>query len=326
MRRRDFVTMLGATVAWPAMSAAKPARKPLRIGMLETVPLGYNAAQVDAFQRGMQALGYLEGKDYAIEYRSADGRVERFPELATELIRRNVDVIVARGTPATLAARNASRSIPVVMSAVGDPVGAAVVANLARPGGNVTGLSSFTTVLQSKKVEILHELIPSIRRVGAMLTMSNPVTPSQWGAIRNAAEALGLQARLFDLRGPEDIDAAFRAAAADGVGGLVFGLGSLIQANRQAVVEQAARHRIPAIFHSREFVEAGGLISYGVSYLDLYFRAASYVDKIARGARPGDLAIGQPTKFELVFNLRTAKSIGLTISESFLIRADEVIE
>jgi putative ABC transport system substrate-binding protein len=329
MRRREFIALLGgtaATIAWRQAALAQPSRKVLRIGMLETIPQAFNAALLDAFQRGMQERGYLQGKHYVIEYRSADGHVERFPELAAELVRLKVDIIVSRGTPAALAASGATKTIPIVMAAAGDPPKIGAVADIARPGGNVTGLSSFTTVLQTKKVEILRDAMPSVRRIAALLTMSNPIALPQWSEIKSTAQALGMQAQLYDLRNSADIESAFRTAAADGVEAFVVGLGSLIQANRQSVVDQANKHRLPAIFQSREFVEAGGLMSYGVSYTDLYFRAADYIDKIAKGARPGDLAIEQPSRFELVVNLKTAKAIGLNMPDSFLVRADEVIE
>jgi putative tryptophan/tyrosine transport system substrate-binding protein len=328
MRRRQFIAGLASaaasSVSWPLAARAQQAGKIWRIGMLETIPAALNAPLFDALKDGLRAHGYVEGQNLVIDYRSADGRVERFPELAAELIRLQVDLIVARGTPATLAAKNATSTIPIVMTSAAEPL--LFVASLARPGGNVTGLSAFAHVLSAKRLEILRDTIPGLSRIGGLMTMSNPVTVPQWKEIEAAARSVGIESKLFDMRKPEDFAPAFDAASAQRVGALIVGLGSLIQANQKLIVELAARHRLPAMFLSREFVDAGGLMSYAPHYADLYRRAATYVDKIFKGAQPADLPIEQPTKFELVINLKTARALGLTLPQSIEARADEVIE
>jgi putative ABC transport system substrate-binding protein len=328
MRRRQFIAgfagAAAASVSWPLAARAQQAGKVWRIGMLETIPAALNAPLLGALKEGLRAHGYLEGQNLVIDYRSADGRVERFPELAAELVRRKADLIIARGTPAILAAKNASSTIPIVITSSAEPL--LFVASLARPGGNVTGLSSFANVLSAKRLEILRDTIPGISRIGGLMTMSNPVTVPQWTEIETAARSVGIESQLFDMRTQGDFAPAFDAASQQRVGALIVGLGSLIQANQKLIAELAARHRLPAIFSSREFVEAGGLMSYGPSYADLYRRAAIYVDKIFKGALPADLPVEQPTKFELVINLKTARALGLALPQSIEARADDVIE
>ena len=327
MRRREFLGALGgAAAAWPLGARAQQAAKVWRIGMLETIVVGLNAANLDAFRKGLRELGYIEGQNLAIDYRSADGRSERFPELASELVRLKVDVIVTRGTPAVLAAKEATATIPVVMAASGAPLRTGVVTGLARPGGNVTGLSAFTLELLAKRIEILREAIPGLTRIGFVHNLGNPVAPPQWEELNAAAPTLGIELQLLDVRKLEDVERAFATAVARRTQALVVGNDTVIHVNRRHVVELAASHRLPAMYLSRELVDAGGLMTYGVSYPDLYRRAAIFVDKIFKGAKPSDLPIEQPTKFELVVNLKTAKALGVAISESFLLRADEVIE
>jgi putative ABC transport system substrate-binding protein len=263
--------------------------------------------------------GYIEGQNLVIEYRSADGRAERFPDLAAELVRLNVDLIVTRGTPAIFAAKNATKTIPVVMAASGDPLGAGVVAGLARPGGNVTGLSAFVTELQAKRLELLREMVPRINRIAALLDTSSPAEPPQWEETKAAARTLAIEAQLLDVRKPEDLSRAFETAIRQRADALVVGINVLTQANRRPIADLATTA-------SREFVDAGGLVALGVSYPDLYRRAATYVDKILKGAKPADLPIEQPTKFELMINLKTAKALGLEVPPMLLARADEVIE
>jgi putative ABC transport system substrate-binding protein len=327
VRRRDFIALLGsAAAAWPLAARAQRAGKVWRIGMLETIGVGLNAANLDAFRKGLRELGYIEGQNLAIDYRSADGRSERFPELVAELVRLKVDVIVTRGTPAVLAAKEATATIPVVMAASGAPLRTGVVTGLARRGGNVTGLSAFTLELLAKRIEILREAIPGLTRIGFVHNLGNPVAPPQWEELKAAAPTLGIELQLLDVRKLEDMERAFATAAAQRTQALVVGNDAVIHENRRHVVELAASHRLPAMYLSRELVDAGGLMTYGVSYPDLYRRAAIFVDKIFKGAKPADLPIEQPTKFELVVNLKTAKALGVAISESFLLRADEVIE
>ncbi len=327
MKRRAFITLLGGAAAcsilWPRAAGAQQA-KVWRIGVLETISPALNAANLNALRQGLRELGYAEGRNFVFEYRSADGRNERFPELANELVRLNVDVIVTRGTPAAIAAKNATNAIPVVMAAMGEPL--MLVSELSRPGGNVTGLSSFVTELQGKRIEVLQETVPSIARVGAMLSMGNPVTPPQWTEIEAAARKLNIEPKLFDVRARDDLPRAFEQARAFRADALIVGTGALIQDNRQLVAELAIQNRLPTMHVSREWVDAGGLVSYGPSYPDLYRRAASYVDKIFKGANPGRLPVEQPVKFELIINLKAAKALGLTVPPALLSRADEVIE
>jgi putative ABC transport system substrate-binding protein len=327
MRRRRFITLLGgAAVVWPFAAHAQQPSRVYRIGILETVPAGLNVANLADLRRGLQEHGYVEGRNLQIEYRSAEGRADQFPELAAELVRIGVDLIVTRGTPAAKAAKAATATIPVVMAAIGEPLGVGVVASLARPGGNVTGLSAFVTELSGKRIELLKEAFPFIARVGFLQNIGNPVSPPQWEAIQAAAKALGLSAELFDVRSDRDIAGAFAIIAARRVDALSVGIDALTQANAKMIVDLAAEHKLLTAYPAREFVDVGGLLSYGPSYPDLYFRAAGLIDKIFKGAMPGDLPVQQPVKFELVVNLRTAKALGLTIPESFLLRTDEVIE
>jgi putative ABC transport system substrate-binding protein len=325
MRRRDVITLFGvATTIWPLTARAQQAGKTLRIGILETVPASENAANFDAFRLGMKELGYVEGKNLTLDYRSADGHDERFAALANALVASNVDLIVTRGTPAVLAAKKVTQSLPIVMAAIGEP--RIAVAAIAHPGGNVTGLSAFVTDLQAKRVELLKDISPGIARIAALMNMSNPVLPPQWQDIEAAARSLGLGSQLLDVRAADDLNTAFDIASRDHVNALVVGIDALTQANRQRIAQLAIDHRLPAIYASRQFVTAGGLMSYGPSYPDLYRRAAAYIDKIVKGARPGDLPIEQPTKFDLVINLKTAKGLGVSVPQSLWVAADELIE
>ena len=325
MDRRTFLgTVAGGLLAAPLAVDAQPAAKVYRIGMLERTSPAINAANLDAFRRGLRDAGYVEGKNLVIEYRSAEGRDDRFPGLATELVRLKVDLIVTRGTPAALAAKNATQAIPVIITGLADPVGQGVVASLARPGGNITGVSAIVTEIYSKRVELLRELAPRVSRIAAILNMSNPSIPAAWKEIERAAQSLGIQAQLVDVRKPDDLGPAFDGAMRQRADAAVVGLDTLTQANQRLIVDLAARHRLPAVYASAEF--AGGLIIYGVNYPDHYRRAASFAERIFKGAQPGDLPVERPTKFELVINLKTAKALGLTIPPSLLQRADQVIE
>lgn len=327
MRRRNFIAAIVAVTAAPwSRVHAQQANRRWRIGVLETVSAAMNTANFDAFRQGLKELGYSEGRDYVVEYRSADGRPARFPELAAELVGLRVDLIVTRGTPAARAAQQATTTIPIVMAAIGEALGAGVVASLARPGGNVTGLSAFVIELAGKRIELLRELIPGVTHVGFLGNMSNPVIPPQWDITRDVARGFGIKAELLDVRNAEDATRAFETAQSWKLGALLVAIDAVTQALRQPIIEQAARARLPAIYAAREFVEAGGLLTYSVSYPQLYFRAARLVDKILKGARPGDLPVEQPTKLELIVNLKAARSIGLAIPEPLLARADEVIE
>ena len=322
MRRREFIAVfLGASLL-PLTGETQS--KIYRIGVLETQPATLNKANLDAFREGLREAGYVEGKDLAIEYRSADGSAERFPKLVAELLDLPCDVIVTRGTPAVLAAKKATSTTPIVMAALGEPL--MVVSSLARPGGNITGMSGYNTEMEGKRVEILSELMPGITKIAGLYNMSNPVASPQWEALKNASEILHLHARLLDVRKSEDIASAFDAATKDGVGAIAVGIDALTQENRGMIADLALRHRIPTIYGSREYVAAGGLIAYGPSYPSLYRQAATYVDKILKGAKPSELPIEQPTEFELIISLKTANALGLTVPPALLAQADDVIE
>lgn len=312
--------------AAPLASDAQQAGRVYRIGMLETRSTELNAANIDAFRRGLRELGYKEGQNLEIAYRSSDGRDERFPALAGELVRLKVDLILTRGTPAALAAKRATATIPVVMAASGDPVGSGIVTSLARPGGNVTGLSSGITESFPKRVELLGELLPGLKRIAAIFNMGNPVVPPQWSVVEAAARSLGIKAQLLDVRRPEDLRGAFDAAAKRRAEALVVGLDGVTQANLRPIADLAAKQRLPSIYPAEDYAKVGGLMTYGSSDFHMYRRAATFVDKIFKGAKPADLPVEQPTKWEFVINLKTAKALGLELPQSIVIRADEVIQ
>jgi len=325
MRRREVIALLaGAALAWPFAARSQQVGKVYRIGILETIPAAQNTAKFDALRRGLRELGYVEGQNLIIEYRSADGRAERFPDIAAELVRLQVDLIVTRGTPAAKAAKIATGTIPVVMAAMGDPL--AVVASLAHPGGNITGITTFSTELTGKRIELLKELVPSLSRVALLHNMGNPVGPPEWDETKTAAGSLGLHAELLDVRKQDDLGRAFEMAVRRHVDAVLIGIDGLTQMHQQTIIDLVARNRLPASYPAREFVEAGGLMAYAVNYPDLYFRAAGLIDKIFKGAMPAELPVEQPSKFELVINLKTVKALGLTIPAALLARADEVIE
>ena len=323
--RRAFISGITLGLLSPPLALeAQPAGKVYRIGMLERTSPAINVANLDAFRQGLRDLGYIEGKNFVIEYRSADGRDERFPGLAAELVRLKVDLILTRGTPAALAAKGATGTIPVVITGLADPVGQGIVASLAHPGGNITGVSAIVTEIYAKRVELLRELAPRAARIAALLNMSSPALPPAWKEIETAARSLGIQPQLLDVRKPEDLGPAFAAAIRQRADALVVGQDTLTQANQRIIVDLAARHRLPAAYASAEFI--GGLVIYGVNYPDHYRRAASFAERIFKGARPGDLPVERPTKLELLINLKTARALGLTIPSSLLQRADQVIE
>src|SRR6516162_9078086 len=322
MRRREFTVVLLSASLLPLTGETQS--KIYRIGVLETQPATLNAANLDAFREGLREAGYIEGKNLVIEYRSADGRAERFPKLVAELLDVHCDVIVTRGTPAVLAAKKATTTTPIVMAAMGDPL--MVVSSLARPGGNITGLSGYTTDLEAKRAQLIKDLVPGAVQVAGLYNMGNPVAPPQWNQLQMAARKLGIELQLLDIRKTEDIAPAFDAATAQRVEAVVVGIDALTQENRTLIARLAADQRLPAIYVSREYIDAGGLIAYGPIYPDLYRRAAIYVDKILRGVSPSNLAVEQPTKFELIINLKAARAIGIQVPMTLLVRADEVIE
>ena len=324
MDRRTFVGALAAGILSTALPAhGQRGARVYRIGVLEAIPEAQNATNLDALRRGLRELGYVEGQNLLFEYRSADGHPERFPELASALVRLKVDVIVTRGTPATAAAKDATRTIPVVMATMGDPHG--LVASFARPGGNVTGVTTFSTELTAKRIELLKELVPNLSRIALLHNMGNPAARPEWEETRAAARSLGLKAELLDVRSRDDLGRAFDEAARERADALIVGADGLTQLNGQAIVDLAAGAGLPAAYPARDFVQEGGLISYAINYPDLYFRFARVIDKILKGTKPGDLPVEQPTKFELVINLKTAKALRISVPQSLLVRADELI-
>lgn len=322
MKRREFILGLGGAALWPI--AARAQERVRRIGMLETIGENVKPEDIGALRKGLRELGYVEGKNLTIDYRSADGRPERFPALAAELIALNVDMIVTRGTPAALAAKNTTKTIPVVMAAIGEPL--LLVASLAHPGGNITGFSSFVTDLMAKRVDLLKEIVPGLTRIAAVLNMSNGSQPDQWTQIQASARVVGVEAKLFDVRKTADFEPAFEDARKRPGTAVIVGIDTLTQAYQQLIIDLAIKYQLPAIYASCEFVDAGGFLTYGVNYPDLYRRSATMIDKIFRGAKPADLPVEQPTKFEMVINQKAAKAMGLPIPQGILLRANEVIE
>ena len=325
MRRRQFITLLGGVaVTWPlAARAQQPAKLPT-IGYLGTAGASAWAPWTAAFVQRLHELGWIEGRTVAIQYRWAEGRTDRFAEIAAEFVRIKVDVIVTGGN-AAVAAKRASSAVPIVFAIVDDPVGSGLVTSLARPGGNVTGLSMQSTDLAGKRLALLREVVPGLRRLAIMANVDFPAAAQEMDEIQAAATKLGLDVATFELRRAEDIAPAFEALKGRGEALYVVG-DALVITHRVRINTLALTARLPTIFFLREYVEAGGLMSYGPSFPDLFRRAGDYVDKILRGAKPGDIPVEQPTKFDLIINLTTAKALGLSIPESFLVRADEVIE
>ena len=328
MNRRDVAVSLLLLVLGvvPCISVAQQPGKVWRIGMLETTSMAANAANLNAFLKGMQELGYVEGQNLVLDYRSADGRADRFPNLATELVRANVDIIVTRGTPATQAAKAATAQIPIVTAASSDMVRTGLAKSLRRPEGNVTGLDPLAIDLSSKRVELIREVFPKATRILAVMNMANAAIVQAWDETERAARALNFQATLFDVRRAEEFERAFNEGVKLRASALLLGQDGLMQANGKHVVELATKYRLPVIYPAGDYVDDGGLIGHGVSYPDLYRRAATYIDKILKGAKAGDLPIERATKFDLVINVKTAKALGIAIPRSVLLRADRVIE
>ena len=317
--------LLGIFSAPPAAAAQQPG-KVHRIGILPSGPISARWHLWEAFRQGLRDLGYVEGQNMLLVVRSPEERPERLPELAVELVRLKIDIIVTGGTPATLAAKQATATIPIVMPVSGDPVESGLVASLARPGGNVTGFSVIAPELAGKRLQLLKEVVPGASRVAVL---SNPTTPFAALVVKEtqaAARALGVQLQSLEVRTPDDIDRAFEATIRGRASGVIVPEDPLILSHRARIAALAAKSRLPAIYGFRESVDAGGLMSYAANFSDLYRRSATLVDKILKGAKPADLPVEQPTRFELVINLKTAKALGLTIPQSVLIRADQVIE
>jgi putative ABC transport system substrate-binding protein len=331
MNRRAFVAGGVALLAAPRGGEAQQAAKVARLGYLGTGSLESPEIQanLNAFRQGLSDLGYVEGPGIHIEYRTADGKLEQLAALATELVRLKVDIIVAAATPAARAAQQATTTIPVVAVAMGDPVRDGLVASLARPGANITGSTFLGPELVPKRLEILKEAIPKISRAAALWhpgAFSERTTQDMLKETERVARALGVHLQLVEARRADEFDRAFTAMTNARADALVTFPSPMLYSERRRLVGLAAKHRLPSMFNAREFVELGGLMAYGASIADLNRRAAIYIDKILKGAKPADLPVEQPTKFELVINLKTAKALGLTIPQSLLLRADEVIQ
>jgi putative ABC transport system substrate-binding protein len=325
MRRREFIALFGGAAAvWPRAARAQPTAMP-ELGFLgATTALGASA-RTAAFVEQLRKLGWVDGQTIMIQYRWAEGRVDRAAEIAAEFVQLKVDVIVTSGVPGVLAAKRATSAIPIVFTVVADPIGSGLVASLARPGGNITGLSNQSTDIAGKRLDLLREVIPGLRRLAIIADVDNPESVIELREVQMAAAKVGIEVIVLGIRKEEDVASAFamlngRAEA------LYVTADPLINTNRAQIHTSAVAARLPTVYNAKEFVEAGGLLSYGPDFLDLSRRAAELVDKILRGTKPGDIPVEQPTKFELVVNLTTAKALGLPIPESFLSRADEVIE
>jgi putative ABC transport system substrate-binding protein len=327
VNRRTFLggLMLGA-FGLPLVAQAQQPGRVYRVGFLGNSTPALEANLVGPFRDGLRDLGYIEGRNVLIEYRWAEGNYERFPALIAELIAQKVDVIVTAGTPASLAVKKATASIPLVMVAVGDPVGSGLVASLARPGGNLTGLVSIAPDLEGKRLELLTEVVPKLSHVAFLLNPANAFHVTSEREARAAGKALHLKVEFVAVRAESEFDRAFQAISSQRPGALVMLADRLFLHHRARIVDFAARHRLPTVYAYTELVEAGGLMSFGPSYPGMHRRAAYFVDRILKGAKPGDLPMEQPTKFDLVINLKTAKALGLTIPQAVLLRATAVIQ
>jgi ABC-type uncharacterized transport system substrate-binding protein len=325
IRRREFITFLGGAATWPLVARAQQVTRLLTIGYLGPTTPAVESQRVAAFVQRLRELGWSEGRTLAIEYRWAEGRSERFSEIAAEYVRLKVDVIVTYATPPVIAAKRATSVIPIVFAVAGDPVNTGLVASLARPGGNVTGLSVQQTELAGKRFELLREVVPRLRRLAVMGNADNPATVLEMDGAHAAARKLGFEVTTSEIRRAEDIAPAFDALKGR-VEALYVCNDPLVNTNRIRINTSALGARLPTSYNWRENVEAGGLLSYGANYPDTFRRAAELTDKVLRGAKPADIPVEQPTKFDLTINLTTAKALGLDIPATLLARADEVIE
>jgi len=321
-----LILVVVVLLAVGVMAEAQQPTKVARIGYLAPASLSALAARTEAFRQGLRELGYVEGKNIVIEWRSAEGKIDRLPALAAELVRLKVDVIVTTGPTATHPAKQASSSIPIVMAQDIDPVGTGFVASLARPGGNITGLSSLAPEISGKQLELLKETVPKLSRVAVLWASSNPANAQMLREVERAAATFGVKIQSLDVLGRKDFQTAFGAASKERAEAVLVLQNGVAAAHRTEIAELAVKSRLPAIFPRLEFVEDGGLMSYGASFTHMDRRAAPYVDKILKGAKPADLPVEQPTKFEFVINLKAAKQIGLTIPPNVLARADKVIK
>ena len=325
MRRREFITLLGGVaVTWPLAASAQS--KTPRIGFMGNSTAALEANLVDAFREGLREHGYEEGRNILIEYRWADGKYERFPALVAELIAAKVEVIVTAGTPAALAMKKATTTVPLVMVAVGDPVGTGLVPSLARPGANLTGLSSVAPDLEGKRLQLLREVVPALSHVAMFINSLNPFHVSSMRQARAAAQTMGIKLQLHDIRKSEDLDDAFAAIRKERPDAVLILADRVFLHNRERMIDLTKEQRLPNVNAYKELVEVGGLMSYGPSYEDMHKRAAIYVDKILKGAKPADLPIEQPSKFTFIVNLKAAKALGVTVPSQLLGLADELID
>jgi putative ABC transport system substrate-binding protein len=325
-RRAFIATVTGGLLVTPLAAHAQQPRKVYRLGYLQTNPRAQAEHLLKALEAGLRERGYVVGRDIVIEYRFADGKGERLSDLAAELVRLKVDIIVVWGTSSALAAKQATTTIPIVMASVGDPVGSELVASLARPGGNLTGLSSNAAETEGKRLELLKELMPKASRVGVFWNPTNSFSALALKQTQRAAEGLRMKVIDVRVRGTDDFPGAFATMTRERPDALIVQPEVILLSHMTLILEFATKNRLPAVYGYREFVDAGGLIFYGPSWPDLFRRAATYVDKILKGATPGNLPVEEPTKFELVINLKTAKALGSSIPPALLRRADEVIQ
>jgi putative tryptophan/tyrosine transport system substrate-binding protein len=327
MRRRDFITgITGSTLVWPINSRAQQARKLRTIGYLGAATLSVTSQWVAAFVQRLRELGWVDGHTVAIEFRWAEGKNDRYASIAAEFVQLSVDVIVTSGTLPVLAAKKATSIIPIVFASSGDPVGAGLVASLARPGGNVTGLALENPDLAGKQIELLREVVPGIRNLGILTVAENPTHTSAVRELRAAARSIGVEVEILEIKGAGDIAPAFESFKLRGVAALYIMNDPLVNTNRVQINTLAITARSPTIYPQRDYVEAGALMSYGPDFPQLWRRAAEYVDKILHGTKPADIPVEQPTKFDLIINLTTARALGLEIPETVVTRADELIE
>jgi putative tryptophan/tyrosine transport system substrate-binding protein len=320
------IRVVVALLAVAVIAEAQQPKKVPRIGLLSPFSPAATALWHEAFRQGLQALGWVEGKHLTIEYRYADGQNDRLSDLAADLVRLQVDIIVTAVTPDALAAKNATKAIPIVMAAAGDPVASGLVENLARPGGNITGLSQMNPDLAGKRLELLKEIVPKLSRVAVLWNPQDQMSTISWNELQPPAPSLKVRLHSFEVRNSSDFDRAFEDATRARVGALAIMPAPVFVVNLKRIADLAIKSRLPSIFHVAEFVDSGGLVSYGADRSDMFRRAATYVDKILKGTKPADLPVEQPTKFEFVINLKTAKQIGLTIPQKVLGRADKVIK
>jgi putative tryptophan/tyrosine transport system substrate-binding protein len=326
MKAKILVYALAALVlATIHLAGAQQPKKVYRIGILLVGSPAFYSAWIDVFRQALKELGYMEGKNIAIEYRYAEGKADRLPFLAAELVGLKFDVIVSSSTPSVLAAKQATNTIPIVFVSIADPVASGLVASLARPGGNITGLSIVAVELSGKRLELLKEAVPNIARVAFLWNSANPAQAPQWREAQAAAQVLGLQLQSLEVRSSNDFDSAFEAALRERAQALVTTPAALLGAHLKRIVEFAAKNRLPAMYGNPQFVDAGGLMSYAPDYTVQYRRASTYVEKLLKGAKPADLPVEQPMKFEFIINLKAAKQIGLTVPPNVLARADKVI-